>query len=76
MAPSRHSRNVRIGTERGSLPVYGVVQDAGGQWHVIRRGRAAKPLDRRNPPPELLGRVAEVECARQRTGSAAASLGT
>lgn len=45
----------------GSLLVYGVVQDASGQWHVIRQGRAPKPLDWTNPPPELLGRAAELD---------------
>jgi hypothetical protein len=52
MRPRRESRNVLV---------YGVVQDAGGQWQVIRHGHAPKPLDWTNPPPELLGRVAELD---------------
>ena len=39
-----------------SLLVYGVVQDAGGRWHVIRHGQAPQPLDWSNPPRELTGR--------------------
>jgi hypothetical protein len=52
MRPRRESRNVLV---------YDVVQDAGGQWQVIRHGHAPKPLDWTNPPPEPLGRVAELD---------------
>ena len=38
-----------------SLLVYGVVQDEGGGWHVIRHGHAPQPLDWSNPPRELTG---------------------
>lgn len=43
--------------------VYGVVQDQDGQCHVIRHGRAPKPLDWRNPPPELVGQGDELNRA-------------
>ena len=46
----------RAGPSSRSLLVYGIVQDADGRWHVIRHGHAPQPLDRRNPPPELLPR--------------------
>jgi len=45
--------------ETESLLVYGVVQDASGQWHVIRHGAGAQPPDWTNPPRELVGRAAE-----------------
>ena len=48
-------------SESGRLPVYDVVQDQDGQWQVIRHGREPKPLDWRNPPPELLGQVDELD---------------
>ncbi|MCB5174369.1 hypothetical protein [Microvirga lenta] len=47
--------------ETWSLLVYGVVQDATGQWHVIRQGDEPRPLDWRNPPRELVGGVAEFD---------------
>lgn len=42
-------------SETRSLLVYGVVQDAGGRWHVIRHGHAPTPLDRQSPPRGNLG---------------------
>ena len=45
--------------ETESLLVYGVGQDASGQWHVIRHGAGAQPPDWTNPPRELVGRAAE-----------------
>lgn len=48
-------------SETRSLLVYGVVQDASGQWHVIRHGHEPKPLDWTNPPRELVGRVAQLD---------------
>ncbi|MFC4170932.1 hypothetical protein ACFOYU_02505 [Microvirga sp. GCM10011540] len=47
--------------EAKSLLVYGVVQDADGQWHVIRHGDEPRPLDWRNAPRELVGGVAEFD---------------
>ncbi|HZH53777.1 MAG TPA: hypothetical protein VEZ16_18075 [Microvirga sp.] len=34
----------------GGLLVYGVVQDASGQWHVIRHGATSRPLALERPP--------------------------
>jgi hypothetical protein len=48
-------------SESTSLLVYGVVQDAKGQWRVLRHGREPKPFDWRDPPPELRGEVAELD---------------
>jgi hypothetical protein len=48
----------RPGREAGDLLVYGVVQDASGQWQVIRHGAKPRHLDWRNPPRELVGRTA------------------
>jgi hypothetical protein len=42
-------------SEAHSLLVYGVVQQADGQWHLIRHGSEPKPLDWTNPPRELVG---------------------
>jgi hypothetical protein len=42
-------------SEVKNLLVYGVVQDASGQWHVIRHGSEPKPLDWTNLPRELVG---------------------
>jgi hypothetical protein len=52
---------VRPPPEASGLLIYGVVQDGQGQWHVIRHGHEPKPLDWRNPPPEPMGQVAELD---------------
>jgi len=48
-------------SETRSLLVHGVVQDPDRQWYVIRTGREPHPVDRRNPPSELMGRVNELD---------------
>lgn len=47
-------------SETRSLLVHGVVQDPDRRWYVIRTGREPQPVDWRNPPPELVGRVNEL----------------
>jgi len=35
--------------------LYGIYRDGQGRWMIYRHGRAPKPVDWTNPPPELIG---------------------